>query len=158
MASLNKVMIMGNVTRDVELRYTPKGTAVADIGLACNRIRTGDNGEKIEEVTFIDVTLWGRTAEIVHQYSGKGRPLFVEGRLHLDSWDDKTSGQKRTKLKVVAENIQLLNSGGGGGQPSQGGNPAPAQQQSQPSQQGQSPQGGSPADGGHSTDDGDIPF
>ena len=158
MASLNKVMIMGNVTRDVELRYTPKGTAVADIGLACNRIRTGDNGEKIEEVTFIDVTLWGRTAEIVHQYSGKGRPLFVEGRLHLDSWDDKTSGQKRTKLKVVAENIQLLNSGGGGGQPSQGGNPAPAQQQSQPSQQGQSPQGGSPADGGHSNDDGDIPF
>lgn len=155
MASLNKVMIMGNVTRDVELRYTPKGTAVADIGLACNRVRTGDNGEKIEEVTFIDVTLWGRTAEIVHQYSGKGRPLFVEGRLHLDSWDDKTSGQKRTKLKVVAENIQLLNSGGGGGQPSQGGNPAPAQQHAQPSQ---SPQGGSPADGGHSDDDGPIPF
>ncbi len=156
MASLNKVMIMGNVTRDVELRYTPKGTAVADIGLACNRVRTGDNGEKIEEVTFIDVTLWGRTAEIVHQYSGKGRPLFVEGRLHMDSWDDKTSGQKRTKLKVVAENIQLLNSGGGGGgQQPQGGNPAPAQQQAQ---QSQAPQGGSPAQGGQVDDGGDIPF
>jgi len=149
---------MGNVTRDVELRYTPKGTAVADIGLACNRVRTGDNGEKIEEVTFIDVTLWGRTAEIVHQYSGKGRPLFVEGRLHMDSWDDKTSGQKRTKLKVVAENIQLLNSGGGGGQQPQGGNPAPAQQQAQQSQPSQPSQGGSPADGGHSNDNEDIPF
>ena len=150
MANFNKVMLMGNVTRDIELRYTPKGTAVADIGLAVNRVRSGDSGEKIEETTFVDVTLWGRTAEIAHQYSGKGRPLFVEGRLHMDSWDDKTTGQKRTKLKVVAENIQLMGSGGGGNQG--GENPAP--QQAAPQQQG-----GSPAPGGGSVaDDDDIPF
>lgn len=149
MANFNKVMLMGNVTRDIELRYTPKGTAVADIGLAVNRVRSGDSGEKIEETTFVDVTLWGRTAEIAHQYSGKGRPLFIEGRLHMDSWEDKTSGQKRTKLKVVAENIQLMGSPGGG--QSQGGNPAPQQQQAQ--------QGGSPAQGGDFVDDNDdIPF
>ena len=144
---------MGNVTRDVELRYTPKGTAVADIGLAVNRVRTGESGERIEETTFVDVTLWGRTAEIAQQYSGKGKPLFVEGRLHMDSWDDKTSGQKRTKLKVVAENIQLMGSpGGGGGAPqSQGG----GQQQAAPQQ---SPQGGSPAQGGNFEDSDDIPF
>jgi len=154
---------MGNVTRDIELRYTPKGTAVADVGLAVNRVRSGENGERIEETTFVDITLWGRTAEVAHQYSGKGKPLFVEGRLHMDSWDDKTSGQKRTKLKVVADNIQLMGApgggsgGGGGGQPQQGGqggNPAPQQ----PSQQQPQQQGGSPAQGGQ-TDDGDeIPF
>ena len=105
---------MGNVTRDIELRYTPKGTAVADIGLAVNRVRTSDGGERIEETTFVDVTLWGRTAEVAHQYSGKGKPLFVEGRLHMDSWDDKATGQKRSKLKVVADNIQLMGAPGGG--------------------------------------------
>ena len=108
MANFNKVMLMGNVTRDIELRYTPKGTAVADIGLAVNRVRSGEGGERIEETTFVDVTLWGRTAEVAHQYSGKGKPLFVEGRLHMDSWDDKATGQKRSKLKVVADNIQLM--------------------------------------------------
>lgn len=146
-------MLMGNVTRDIELRYTPKGTAVADIGLAVNRVRSGENGEKIEEVTFVDITLWGRTAEIAHQYAGKGRPLFVEGRLHMDSWEDKNSGQKRNKLKVIAENIQLLNAGGGGGgsQHQSGGNPAPQQQQA-PSQ------GGSPAQPNHVEESDDIPF
>ena len=114
MANFNKVMLMGNVTRDIELRYTPKGTAVADIGLAVNRVRTSDGGERIEETTFVDVTLWGRTAEVAHQYSGKGKPLFVEGRLHMDSWDDKATGQKRSKLKVVADNIQLMGAPGGG--------------------------------------------
>ena len=113
MANFNKVMLMGNVTRDIELRYTPKGTAVADIGLAVNRVRTSDGGERIEETTFVDVTLWGRTAEVAHQYSGKGKPLFVEGRLHMDSWDDKATGQKRSKLKVVADNIQLMGAPGG---------------------------------------------
>jgi single-strand DNA-binding protein len=125
MASFNKVMLMGNLTRDPELKYTPKGTAIADIGLAVNRTYTADNGEKREEVTFIDVTLWGRVAEIVGEYCKKGRPLFVEGRLQLDTWDDKQTGQKRSKLKVVGENIQLLGSreggGGGGGGPSGGG-------------------------------------
>ena len=151
MASFNKVMLMGNVTRDIELRYTPKGTAVADIGLAVNRVRSGDGGERIEETTFVDVTLWGRTAEVAQQYSGKGKPLFIEGRLQMDSWDDKATGQKRSKLKVVADNIQLMGAAGGGGgggqQHSGGGNPAPQQQ------------GGSPAQGGASMDDNDdIPF
>ncbi len=108
MANVNKVMILGNVTRDIELRYTPKGTAIADIGIAINRKRNGDNGEVIEDVTFVDVTLWGRTAEVAHQYSGKGKQLFIEGRLHLDTWDDKETGAKRSKLKVVAENLQLI--------------------------------------------------
>lgn len=117
MASLNKVMIIGNLTRDPEIKYTPKGTAIADIGLAVNRNYTTESGEKREEVTFIDVTLWGRTAEIVGEYCKKGRPLFVEGRLQLDTWDDKQTGQKRSKLKVVGDNIQLLGGreGGGGG-------------------------------------------
>lgn len=122
MASFNKVMLIGNLTRDPELKYTPKGTAIADIGLAVNRTFTADNGEKREEVAFIDVTLWGRVAEIVGEYCKKGRPLFVEGRLQLDTWDDKQSGQKRSKLKVVGENIQLLGSReGGGGGPGGGG-------------------------------------
>ena len=121
MASFNKVMIMGNLTRDPEIKYTPKGTAIADIGLAVNRTYTTDSGEKREEVTFIDVTLWGRVAEIVGEYCKKGRPLFVEGRLHLDTWDDKATGQKRSKLKVVGENIQLLGSREGGAAGGQGG-------------------------------------
>src|SRR6059036_2839554 len=103
MASLNKVMLMGNLTRDPEVRYTPKGTAVAEIGLAVNRTFTAENGEKREETTFVDVTLWGRQAEVAAEYLKKGRPVFIEGRLQMDSWEDKTTGQKRTKLKVVAE-------------------------------------------------------
>src|ERR1700678_1732744 len=124
MANLNKVMLIGNLTRDPEIKYTPKGTAIADIGLAVNRNYTTESGEKREEVTFIDVTLWGRVAEIVGEYCKKGRPLFVEGRLQLDTWDDKQTGQKRSKLKVVGDNIQLLGSregGGGGGQSGGGG-------------------------------------
>jgi single-strand DNA-binding protein len=115
MASFNKVILLGNLTRDPEVRYTPKGTAVADLGLAVNRTYTADNGEKREEVTFVDVTFWGRTAEVAGEYLKKGRPVFVEGRLQLDSWDDKTSGQKRTKLKVIGENMQMLGSPRGGG-------------------------------------------
>lgn len=119
MASVNKVMLIGNLTRDPEIKYTPKGTAITDIGLAVNRVHTTESGEKREEVTFIDVTLWGRQAEIVGEYCKKGRPIFIEGRLQLDTWDDKQTGQKRSKLKVIGENIQLLNgregSGGGGG-------------------------------------------
>lgn len=114
MANLNKVLLMGNLTRDPEVRYTPKGTAVAELGIAVNRIYSGENGEKREEVTFVDVTVWGRTAENVGEYLKKGRPVFVEGRLQLDSWEDKQSGQKRNKLKVVADNVQFLGSRGGG--------------------------------------------
>jgi single-strand DNA-binding protein len=117
MASFNKVILLGNLTRDPEVRYTPKGTAVTELGMAVNRVYTAENGEKREETTFVDVTLWGRTAEIAGEYLKKGRPVFIEGRLQLDTWDDKQSGQKRSKLKVVGEGLQLIGSrpGGGGG-------------------------------------------
>ena len=108
MANLNKVLLLGNVTRDPEVRYTPKGSAVCDLGIAVNRNYTTDSGEKREEVTFVDVTLWGRTAEVASEYLKKGRPVFIEGRLQMDTWDDKQTGQKRSRLRVVAENMQLL--------------------------------------------------
>jgi len=119
-ASFNKVILLGNLTRDPEIKYTPKGTAIANIGLAVNRVYSNDQGEKNEETTFIDVELWGRTAEIAQEYLRKGRPVLIEGRLKLDQWDDKQTGQKRSKLRVVGETMQLLGgreggSGGGGG-------------------------------------------
>ena len=121
MASFNKVILMGNLTRDPELRYTPKGTAIAKIGLAVNRVWTNEAGEKKEEVTFVDVDVFGRTAENVGQYMRKGRPILVEGRLKLDQWDDKQTGQKKSKLGVVAETVQFLGSAPGAGE---GGAPA----------------------------------
>lgn len=161
MASFNKVMIIGNLTRDPEIKYTPKGTAIADIGLAVNRNYTTESGEKREEVTFIDVTLWGRVAEIVGEYCKKGRPLFVEGRLQLDTWDDKATGQKRSKLKVVGENIQLLGSreggGGGGGEHGEGRSEnRPQQSRSAPSRP-PAPQR-PPADPDLDAKEDDIPF
>ena len=142
MANLNKVMLIGNCTRDPEIRYTPKGTALVDLGLAVNRRYTAENGEKREETTFVDVTLWGRTAEIANEYLRKGRPVYIEGRLQLDSWDDKATGQKRSKLKIVGEEMQLLGGregGSGGGAPSSGEyDEAPRQsrpQQARPQQQ-----------------------
>lgn len=141
MASFNKVILMGNLTRDPEVRYTPGGTAVTDVGLAVNRSWYDKNAnERKEEVTFVDVTLWGRTAEIAGEYLSKGRPVLIEGRLQLDTWQDRESGQNRSKLKVIGEQMTLLPSGGGGGgggRP-QGGGPhhqqAPSQQ-SAPQQQ-----------------------
>ena len=121
MASFNKVILVGNLTRDPELRYTPKGTAIAKIGLAVNRVWTNEAGEKKEEVTFVDVDVFGRTAENVGQYMRKGRPILVEGRLRLDQWDDKQTGQKKSKLGVVAETVQFLGSAPGAGE---GGAPA----------------------------------
>jgi single-strand DNA-binding protein len=115
MASFNKVILLGNLTRDPEVRYTPKGSAVADLGIAVNRQYTLENGEKREEVTFVDVTFWGRTAEVAGEYLKKGRPVFIEGRLQLDTWDDKQSGQKRSKLKVIGETMQMLGSPRSGG-------------------------------------------
>jgi single-strand DNA-binding protein len=114
MASFNKVILVGNLTRDPELRYTPKGTAVAKIGIAVNRVYTNEAGEKKEEVTFVDVDVWGRTAENVGQYMRKGRPIMIEGRLKLDQWDDKQTGQKKSRLGVVAESVQFLGSPSGG--------------------------------------------
>src|SRR6266436_7844860 len=112
MANLNRVVLIGNLTRDPDLRYTPKGTAVAELGVAVNRVYSGENGAKQEETTFVDVTLWARQAEIAGQYLKKGRPVFIEGRLQLDTWDDKQTGQKRSRLRVVAENMQMLGSRG----------------------------------------------
>src|SRR5881296_4226901 len=126
MASFNKVILLGNLTRDPEVRYTPKGSAVTDLGIAVNRQYTLENGEKREEVTFVDVTFWGRTAEVAGEYLKKGRPVFIEGRLQLDTWDDKQSGQKRSKLKVIGEMMQMLGSrppgaGGGAAEAAEGG-------------------------------------
>jgi len=107
MPNLNKVLLMGNLTRDPEVKHTPKGMAVAEIGLAINNTFTV-NGEKREEVIFVDVELWGRQAEVAGEYLRKGRPVFIEGRLKVESWDDKQTGQKRSKMKVVGEVMQML--------------------------------------------------
>jgi single-strand DNA-binding protein len=115
MASFNKVILLGNLTRDPEIRYTPKGSAVCDLGIAVNRQYTLENGERREEVTYVDVVLWARLAEIAAEYLKKGRPVFIEGRLQLDTWDDKQSGQKRSKLRVIGETMQMLGSRGAGG-------------------------------------------
>src|ERR1700675_1295703 len=152
MASFNKVILLGNLTRDPEVRYTPKGTAVTELGMAVNRVYTAENGEKREETTFVDVTLWGRTAEIAGEYLKKGRPVFIEGRLQLDTWDDKQSGQKRSKLKVVGEGLQLIGSrpggSGGGGGGDEEGSSAPRSSKSTP------PPKAAPSE----PDDDEIPF
>jgi single-strand DNA-binding protein len=133
MASFNRVILLGNITRDIELRYTPGGTAVTELGLAVNDRRKNQAGEWIDETTFVDVTLWGRTAEIASEYLGKGSPCLIEGRLKLDTWE--TDGQKRSKLRVVGERMQMLGGRTGGGGSSTGGastgGAAPNQNQSQ---------------------------
>jgi single-strand DNA-binding protein len=114
MANFNKVILAGNLTRDPELRYTPKGTAIARIGLAINRTWTSETGEKKEEVTFVDVDAFGKTAETIGQYFKKGRPILMEGRLRYETWDDKQTNQKRSKLGVVLESFQFMDSGRSG--------------------------------------------
>ncbi len=123
MASFNKVILVGNLTRDPELRYTPKCMAIAKIGIAVNRTWRTETGEQKEEVTFVDVDAFGKQAETLGQYMRKGSPILIEGRLRLDQWDDKQTGQKRSKLGVVAENFQFL---GGAQRPDGAGAPAPA--------------------------------
>jgi len=108
MASFNKVILMGNLTRDPELRYTPKGTAIARIGLAVNRVWRTETGETREEVTFVDVDAFSNMAENIAKYTKKGSPILIEGRLRLDTWDDKQTGQKRSKLGVVCENFRFV--------------------------------------------------
>ena len=116
MPSYNKVILLGNLTRDPELRVTPKGTATCQLGLAVNRQFKDESGATRDETTFVDVDAWGRQAETISKYCTKGKPLLIEGRLKLDSWEDKTSGQKRSKLKVVLENFQFVGSREGGAQ------------------------------------------
>lgn len=115
MAYLNKVFLIGNLTRDPELRVTPKGTAICQFGLAVNRQFKDESGATRDETTFIDIEAWGKQGELVAKYLTKGSPAMVEGRLKLDQWEDKQSGQKRSKLKVVLDNVQFLSTRGGAG-------------------------------------------
>ena len=128
MANFNKVILAGNLTRDPEMRYTPKGTAVTKIGMAINRTWKSETGETKEEVTFVDVEAWGRQGEVIAQYMKKGRPFLVEGRLKLDQWEDKNTKQKQSKLKVVLESFSFIDSnrGDGGGAPSEAPRARPA--------------------------------
>ena len=163
MPNLNRVFLMGNLTRDPEVRYTPKGSAIANLGLAVNRVYSTESGEKKEEVTFVDIEAWGKQAEAIGRYLAKGRSVFVEGRLKLDTWEDKESKQKRSRLKVVAERVEFLGGpkgaepregeDGGGERPSRSefsdareGTPLPAANQAPP------------AAGGAGADDDNLPF
>ena len=160
MPNLNKVMLMGNLTRDPEIKYTPKGTAIANFGLAVNRNYTTEGGEKREEVTFIDLEAFGRTAEVIGEYFKKGRPIFIEGRLKLDSWDDKQTGQKKSKLRVIVDSFEFLGSregGGGGGEHGEGRSEA-RPQQSRPAARPASPPPRPPADPDLDAPEDDIPF
>lgn len=172
MASFNKVILLGNLTRDPELRYTPKGQAVARLGLAVNRSYKTDTGETKEEVTFIDVDAWGKQAELIGQYLRKGSPLFMEGRLKLDQWDDKNTGQKVSKLRVVMENFQFIGGPRGaeggpgpgpGSGPSAAGGPAggysssPGRASSRPAAPSAPSEGGEPPAGSAGEVD-DVPF
>jgi len=164
MANLNKVMLIGNLTRDPELRYTPKGTAVADITLAINRIWNNEQNVRQEETIFVEVTLWGRQAELAQQYLSKGRLAYIEGRLQMDTWDDKETGKKRSKLKVIGETLQFLPDGKGGG--SGGASAQPSQQQGgqqqanrpPPQRPGPPQQGASAAPADDFAEEDDIPF
>jgi single-strand DNA-binding protein len=173
MASLNRVFLMGNLTRDPELRYIPSGTAVAEFGLAVNREWTDKSGEKKDDTCFVDITVWGRQAEIVNQYLKKGRSIFLEGRLEYSTWETK-EGEKRNKLRVVADRVQFLGSPSGrdrGGDEGGGGPAAPAASRAPGGSRGGTPgRGGAPGAGGPGGDGGpgrdggedlnldDIPF
>ena len=146
MASFNKVILMGNLTRDPELRYTPKGTAVAKLGLAVNRSWRNAEGQQQDETTFVDVDAFGKQAETLGQYMQKGRPILIEGRLKLDQWEDKNTGQNRSKLGVILEKFSFV---GGGGQNS---NNTPPSQATAPPPTSEVP----PFEDGPSDDD--VPF
>lgn len=146
MASFNRVILMGNLTRDIELRYIQSGTAVTDVTLAINDRRKSQSGEWVEETTFVDVTLWGRTAEVASEYLSKGSPIMVEGRLKLDQWE--TEGQKRSKLRVVGEKMQMI----GGTSPRSGDAPSrPSSEYSEAAPVSNAPPAAAPPDE-------DIPF
>lgn len=187
MASFNRVILMGNLTRDIELRYTPGGTAVTDAALAVNNKRKNQNNEWVDEVCYVDVTLWGRTAEVASEYLSKGSPIFVEGHLKLDMWE--TDGKKNSRLRVVCERMQMVGgkSGGGtvdsgarrsqsshasapsgqtssasapgnSGSPDASGSHDPSGSQGAVSPQGSQPTGDASPNGGGGYEDADIPF
>jgi len=149
MPNYNKVILMGNLTRDPEVRYTSSGTAIAKLGIAINRYWSNKDGQKQEETTFVDVDAFGRQAETIGQYLKKGRPIMVEGRLKLDQWDDKQTGQKRSKLGVVLDRFEFIDSRGEGG----GGDFS--SEASSPSGGGAAPAKGG---GGGFAEDDDVPF
>lgn len=156
MASYNKVILIGNLTRDPELRYSAKGTAIAKIAIAVNRRWRNEAGEWQEEVTYVDVDAFGRSAETIGQYLKKGRPIMIEGRLRLDQWEDKSSGQKRSRLGVVLETFQFLDSGRGGD--GDGGAPSPAASSSGSSGRVAQSQPPPPDDADALPADDDVPF
>ncbi len=164
MASFNKVLLMGNLTRDPQLKYLPNQTAVVDFGIACNRKWKGPNGEDREEVTFVDVSSFGKQAEVINQYFTKGKPIFIEGRLKLDQWEDKQGGGKRSKLHVIIENFQFIGGrdggGGGGGGGSDEGEQRPSRPQGRPGQQrgGSQPPAEAPFGDEQQFKEDDIPF
>lgn len=150
MASYNRVILMGNVTRDIQLRYTPAGTPVTEVGLAVNDRRKNQNGEWVDETTFVDVTFWGRTAEVASEFLSKGSPVFIEGRLKLDTWEK--DGQKNYKLRVVCDRMQLLGSRDGGG-----GTRSPRREESHAARD-EYVENSSGAEQGHAVSGDEIPF
>ena len=156
MPSLNKVLLMGNLTRDPELRVTPKGTSICQFSLAINRQFKMESGESREEVIYVDIEAWGKQGETIAKYVTKGRPLFVEGRLRLDQWEDKNTKEKRSRMKVVLENFQFLgdNRGGGAGATAsagEGDQPPSPERHSPPARGGTKP-------GAQENLDEDVPF
>lgn len=157
MAYLNKVFLIGNLTRDPELRVTPKGTAICQFGLAVNRQFKDESGQTRDETTFIDIEAWGKQGELVSKYLTKGSPAMVEGRLKFDQWEDKQSGQKRSKLKVVLDNVQFLSSrGNGGASPSAGADEGV--DQTSPERHSPPPRAPKPAPAAQEGIDEDVPF
>jgi single-strand DNA-binding protein len=161
MPSLNKVLLMGNLTRDPELRVTPKGTSICQFSLAINRQFKMESGETREEVIYVDVEAWGKQGETIAKYVTKGRPLYVEGRLRLDQWEDKNTKEKRSRMKVVLEQFQFLGDsrGGPGGGPSGGPGEPGIDQTASPERHSPPPRSGGPAKPPVSEGlDEDVPF
>lgn len=162
MPALNKVLLMGNLTRDPELRVTPKGTSICQFSLAINRQFKMESGETREEVTYIDIEAWGKQGETIAKYVTKGRPLYVEGRLRLDQWEDKNTKEKRSRMKVVLEQFQFLGDsrgggGGGGGGPSAASEPG-IDQTASPERHAPPSRGGPAKPGAQENLDEDVPF
>ncbi len=159
MAYLNKVFLIGNLTRDPELRVTPKGTAICQFGIAVNRQFKDESGATRDETTFVDIEAWGKQGELVSKYLTKGSLAMVEGRLKLDQWEDKTSGQKRSKIKVVLDNVQFLSTrGAGGGGGGAAAAPAEGVDQTTPERHAPPPRSGAAKPPAAENLDEDVPF
>ena len=161
MAYLNKVFLIGNLTRDPELRVTPKGTAICQFGIAVNRQFKDESGATRDETTFVDIEAWGKQGELVSKYLTKGSLAMVEGRLKLDQWEDKTSGQKRSKIKVVLDNVQFLSTRGGAGGGGTGGAasaPSDGIDQTTPERHSPPPRSGGAKPAAQENLDEDVPF